>query len=73
MGRSYPDDARIERATASWMTGVPRSTPTRRSQEAAEFEERGFPLDVIGLEPGWHDHADPCSFAWDPALSTSRA
>ena len=22
---------------------------------------------MIGLEPGWHDHAYPCSFQWDEA------
>lgn len=31
---------------------------------AAEFAERGFPLDVVGLEPGWHTTAYPSSFEW---------
>ncbi len=31
----------------------------------AEFEKRDFPLDVIGLEPGWQSFAYPCSFDWD--------
>lgn len=34
-------------------------------REAAEFEERGYPLDFIGLEPGWQTKAYPCSFEWD--------
>ena len=33
--------------------------------EAAAFEERGYPLDFIGLEPGWQSRAYPCTFEWD--------
>jgi len=33
--------------------------------EAREFAERGFPLDVIGLEPGWQSKSYPCTFMWD--------
>lgn len=33
--------------------------------DIAEFRARGIPLDMIGLEPGWMDHAYPCSFEWD--------
>jgi alpha-D-xyloside xylohydrolase len=33
--------------------------------EAAEFEQKGYPLDFIGLEPGWQTKAYPCSFEWD--------
>lgn len=34
-------------------------------KEATEFEEKGYPLDFIGLEPGWQTKAYPCSFEWD--------
>ncbi len=34
-------------------------------KEADEFERRGYPLDFIGLEPGWQSKAYPCSFEWD--------
>jgi alpha-glucosidase (family GH31 glycosyl hydrolase) len=34
--------------------------------EAREFGERGFPLDLIGLEPGWQSKSYPCTFVWDP-------
>ena len=34
--------------------------------EAREFEERGFPLDFIGLEPGWQSKSYPNTFEWDP-------
>jgi alpha-glucosidase (family GH31 glycosyl hydrolase) len=35
-------------------------------QEAAVFEEKGYPLDFIGLEPGWQSSSYPCTFDWDP-------
>lgn len=34
-------------------------------KEAAEFEEKGYPLDFIGLEPGWQSKSYPCTFEWD--------
>ena len=33
--------------------------------EAEAFETRGYPLDFIGLEPGWQSKAYPCTFEWD--------
>jgi alpha-glucosidase (family GH31 glycosyl hydrolase) len=33
--------------------------------EAKAFEDKGFPLDFIGLEPGWQSKAYPCTFEWD--------
>jgi len=33
-------------------------------EEIAQFEERNFPLDVIGLEPGWMTKSYPCTFEW---------
>lgn len=34
-------------------------------KEAAAFAEKGFPLDFIGLEPGWQSKAYPGTFEWD--------
>ena len=34
-------------------------------KEAASFEEKGYPLDYIGLEPGWQSKAYPGTFEWD--------
>ena len=34
-------------------------------QEADAFKEKGFPLDFIGLEPGWQSKAYPGTFEWD--------
>ncbi len=34
-------------------------------KDAAEFEEKGYPLDFIGLEPGWQSKSYPCTFEWD--------
>ncbi len=54
-----------------WGLGFVHRTPLtfNSSQvlaEADEFRKRGFPLDVIGLEPGWQSKSYPCTFAWDP-------
>lgn len=40
-------------------------TADQVKQEAEEFESRGYPLDYIGLEPGWQSKAYPCTFEWD--------
>ena len=34
-------------------------------KEADAFREKGFPLDFIGLEPGWQSRSYPGSFEWD--------
>lgn len=34
-------------------------------EDIAAFRAQGIPLDMLGLEPGWMDHAYPCSFKWD--------
>ena len=33
--------------------------------EASAFREKGYPLDFIGLEPGWQSKAYPGTFEWD--------
>ncbi len=54
-----------------WGLGFMTRTPTAYTaeqvlNEVAEFRKRGIPLDMLGLEPGWHDHAYPTSFEWSP-------
>jgi alpha-D-xyloside xylohydrolase len=54
-----------------WGLGFWHRVPTKYSadeviQEAEEFRARGFPCDVIGLEPGWHSKSYPCTYVWDP-------
>ncbi|MFC4873168.1 TIM-barrel domain-containing protein [Negadavirga shengliensis] len=34
-------------------------------EEAKAFEEKGYPLDFIGLEPGWQSKSYPNTFIWD--------
>ncbi|WP_205509202.1 glycoside hydrolase family 31 protein [Longitalea arenae] len=34
-------------------------------KEVAAFREKGYPLDFIGLEPGWQSKSYPCTFSWD--------
>lgn len=33
--------------------------------EIEEFHKQGYPLDVIGLEPGWQSASYPCTYNWD--------
>lgn len=33
--------------------------------EAKAFETKGYPLDFIGLEPGWQSKSYPCTLEWD--------
>ncbi|MBK8881102.1 MAG: DUF5110 domain-containing protein [Bacteroidales bacterium] len=40
-------------------------TSEQVEEEAKMFKERGFPLDFIGLEPGWQSKSYPCTFEWD--------
>jgi alpha-D-xyloside xylohydrolase len=41
------------------------STAEQAAREVEEFAARGYPLDVLGLEPGWQSAAYPGSFVWD--------
>ncbi|HYJ37987.1 MAG TPA: TIM-barrel domain-containing protein, partial [Chitinophagaceae bacterium] len=34
-------------------------------KEASDFREKGYPLDYIGLEPGWQSKSYPGTFEWD--------
>ena len=53
-----------------WGLGFTQRIPTRFTaeqalQEVDDFEKHAFPLDFLGLEPGWQSRAYPCSFEWD--------
>ncbi len=53
-----------------WGLGFTQRVPTLYSDqdilnEVEEFEAHNFPLDFIGVEPGWHSMAYPCTFEWD--------
>ncbi|CAN5804291.1 glycoside hydrolase family 31 protein [soil metagenome] len=41
------------------------STAIDAEREVAEFADRHFPLDVLGLEPGWQSASYPGTFVWD--------
>jgi alpha-glucosidase (family GH31 glycosyl hydrolase) len=54
-----------------WALGFWHRTPSLASafdvaNETAEFDKRGYPLDVIGLEPGWQSRSYPGSMEWSP-------
>ena len=53
-----------------WGLGFTQRVPTLYSakdilNEVSEFEEHNFPLDFIGVEPGWQTMAYPCTFEWE--------
>lgn len=53
-----------------WGLGFTQRTHTlytaeQVEKEVDEFEKLGYPLDYIGLEPGWQSKAYPCTFEWD--------
>jgi alpha-D-xyloside xylohydrolase len=41
------------------------ATAAEAVAEVDEFASRGFPLDVLGLEPGWQSKSYPCTYVWD--------
>jgi alpha-glucosidase (family GH31 glycosyl hydrolase) len=53
-----------------WGLGFTQRVPALFSageveEEARLFVKKGFPLDFIGLEPGWQSKSYPCTFEWD--------
>jgi alpha-D-xyloside xylohydrolase len=53
-----------------WGLGFTQRTPTLFSgkqvmKEVDAFEQRGYPLSFIGLEPGWQTYSYPNNFVWD--------
>ncbi len=53
-----------------WGLGFWYRTPLRFSAEEVnrlvqKFKDNKFPLDVIGLEPGWQSNSYPCTYEWD--------
>jgi alpha-glucosidase (family GH31 glycosyl hydrolase) len=53
-----------------WGLGFLHRVPTLYTaeqvvREVDEFAARGYPLDVVGLEPGWQSAAYPGTFVWD--------
>lgn len=53
-----------------WGLGFTQRLPTLSTeqdvrQEVDAFAQHQFPLDFIGLEPGWQSGSYPCTFEWD--------
>ncbi|MBD5275297.1 MAG: glycoside hydrolase family 31 protein [Bacteroides sp.] len=40
-------------------------TDEQVKKEISDFRENKFPLNVIGLEPGWMSRSYPCTYEWD--------
>jgi alpha-glucosidase (family GH31 glycosyl hydrolase) len=50
-----------------------KSTAADVEQEVDAFKEKGYPLDFVGLEPGWQSKAYPGTFSWDKNRFTEPA
>ena len=48
-----------------WHRMHTQSTSDDVLNEIEDFKKYNFPVDVIGLEPGWQSFAYPCSYDWD--------
>lgn len=48
-----------------WHRVHTKTTTAQAVAEVEEFAKRDFPLDVIGLEPGWQSASYPCTYEWD--------
>ncbi|AWI10258.1 TIM-barrel domain-containing protein [Ereboglobus luteus] len=49
-----------------FMSRMPaKTTADEALAEVRRFREKGFPLDMLGLEPGWHSASYPCTFEWN--------
>ncbi|WP_026260193.1 TIM-barrel domain-containing protein [Segetibacter koreensis] len=61
-----------------WGLGFTQRVPTLSTEddirkEVADFKEHHFPLDFIGLEPGWQTKSYPCTFEWDTTRFSNPA
>src|SRR5689334_16581271 len=53
-------------ALGFWHRTRSLATASEVLAEVDEFQKRGFPLDVLGLEPGWQSRSYPGSMEWSP-------
>lgn len=53
-------------ALGFWHRTPSLATASQVEEEVGEFAKRGFPLDVIGLEPGWESRSYPGSMEFSP-------
>ena len=47
-----------------WYRTYGGSDQDKAVQMAREFREEHIPVDVFGLEPGWHSHSYSCTYEW---------
>jgi len=47
-----------------WHRVHARFSADQTREELEQFVEKDFPLDVVGLEPGWMTKSYPCTFEW---------
>lgn len=47
-----------------WFRMYGGSSETEAKQFAEQFRQEKLPIDVLGLEPGWHSHSYSCTYRW---------
>ena len=47
-----------------WYRMYGGSSETEAKQFAEQFRKEKLPMDVLGLEPGWHSHSYSCTYRW---------
>lgn len=50
----------------NWYRTCVRHTQEEALELARGLRRAGIPVDVFGLEPGWHAHAYACNYLWHP-------
>jgi len=51
-----------------FMARMPAATTADEAlAEIQKYRDHNFPLDMLGLEPGWHTASYPNTFTWNPA------
>ena len=55
-------------ALGNWYRAYGGSDQNHVQKLADEFRQNEIPVDVLGLEPGWHSHSYSCSYLWNKNL-----
>jgi alpha-D-xyloside xylohydrolase len=55
-------------ALGNWYRVYGGADQKQAQKLAADFRKQAIPIDVIGLEPGWHTHSYSCDYLWNKDL-----
>lgn len=55
-----------------WYRSYGGSTQEDVIHMAEQFRRESMPMDVLGIEPGWHSHSYSCSYKWSSMFPDSK-